>query len=114
MDALPSIRTDTHEFSSAVAVAPRPGEAVRHAARWIVAAFACATLGGCLAQPLAVMGTANPSVPVELMFEHDGCRVYRFRDAERPVYYTDCRGSTAWEVSCGRNCTRPVHVATTR
>ncbi len=26
---------------------------------------------------------------VELLFEHDGCKVYRFFDA-RYVYYTDC------------------------
>jgi hypothetical protein len=28
---------------------------------------------------------------VEFLFEHDGCKVYRFNDG-RTVYFSDCRG----------------------
>lgn len=32
-----------------------------------------------------------------LLFEHDGCKVYRFNDGLREVYYSDCRGQTSWD-----------------
>jgi hypothetical protein len=32
-------------------------------------------------------------IEVELLFEHDGCKVYRFWDKQY-IYYTDCRGQT--------------------
>ena len=34
----------------------------------------------------------NPGYDVEYLFEHDGCRVYRFRDSGNWVYFTNCRG----------------------
>jgi len=36
----------------------------------------------------------NASYEVEYLFEHDGCKVYRFRDESRYVYFTNCQGST--------------------
>lgn len=29
---------------------------------------------------------------VEFLFEHDGCKVYRFMDGRNYIYYSDCRG----------------------
>jgi hypothetical protein len=75
-------------------------------------------LGGCLATPVAVANTENPELAAELMFSHDGCRIYRFRDGGQPVYWADCRGpdggsaSTAWRRRCGKNCSRPVLMTT--
>lgn len=67
--------------------------------------------------PVRNESTDNPSVPVALLFEHDGCRVYRFIDADRYRYYADCRGSSSvsshWSESCGKNCTRTVEDHTT-
>jgi hypothetical protein len=34
----------------------------------------------CVAEPLATAPTNNSSIDVDFLFEHDGCRVYRFRD----------------------------------
>lgn len=34
----------------------------------------------------------NRTYRVEYLFEHDGCRVYRFRDAGHYVYFTNCGG----------------------
>lgn len=34
----------------------------------------------------------NPSYRVEYLFEHDGCKVYRFRDMGNYVYFTNCQG----------------------
>lgn len=34
---------------------------------------------------------------VELLFEKDGCKVYRFEDRDNDIYFTDCRGKTEYE-----------------
>lgn len=34
----------------------------------------------------------NPSYRVEYLFEHDGCKVYRFMDMGNYVYFTNCQG----------------------
>ena len=69
-------------------------------------------LSGCEKPPQSMNSTTNPSVPVEKMFTHEGCTVYRFRDDGRLVYYTNCKGSTQSTVQSGKT-TRPVNVQTT-
>lgn len=34
----------------------------------------------------------NSTYTVEYLFEHDGCKVYRFRDDGNYVYFTNCNG----------------------
>ncbi len=34
----------------------------------------------------------NPAFKVEYLFEHEGCKVYRFEDKGNWVYYTNCQG----------------------
>lgn len=34
----------------------------------------------------------NETYKVEYLFEHDGCRVYRFQDMGNWVYFTNCDG----------------------
>ncbi len=34
----------------------------------------------------------NNTYNVEYLFEHEGCKVYRFRDHGQYVYFTNCRG----------------------
>lgn len=34
----------------------------------------------------------NKTYQVEYLFEHDGCKVYRFYDRGRYVYFTNCNG----------------------
>ena len=51
-------------------------------------------LGGCdIHKPLST-GAAqnNETYVVEYLFEHDGCKVYRFRDDGNYVYFTNCSG----------------------
>ena len=83
--------------------------------RSIVFAVCLITLAGCAAEAVQISATENRDIATELLFTHDGCRIYRFHDGAMPVYSADCRGpaSTAWNVSCGRNCTRPMTVSTT-
>lgn len=47
----------------------------------------------------------NQNFSVDLLFEHDGCKVYRFYDHGGARYYTNCSGSTSYTKSCGKNCT---------
>ena len=34
----------------------------------------------------------NKTYDVDYLFEHDGCKVYRFYDRGNYVYFTNCRG----------------------
>lgn len=34
----------------------------------------------------------NPTYKVEYLFEHDGCKVYRFMDMGNYIYFTNCQG----------------------
>lgn len=76
------------------------------------------SLSGCGKDPVATSSTNNPNVSVSLMFEHDGCKVYRFVDDGRYVYYSNCRGTTQSfkEETCGKGCIAhiPVTVQTVR
>lgn len=84
--------------------------------------FACLVLAvviGCteVKEPVRNESTDNPTIPVALLFEHEGCRVYRFIDADRYRYYADCRLSSnvtsEWEESCGKSCIQNVQSNTT-
>lgn len=77
------------------------------------------TMTGCEEQPHMVeqrLATSNPDVPVELLFEHDQCKLYRFYDREtgRIVYYSNCQGGTTWTEPCGKGCTHQVQVPTSK
>ena len=37
----------------------------------------------------------NPRYKVEYLFEHDGCKVYRFKDEGHYVYFTNCQGDVS-------------------
>lgn len=74
----------------------------------IVAVF----LLGCLTDPMSSSTTTNQAIRVELLFEHEGCKVYRFSDAARPHYYAVC-GATGAALNerveaCGKKCTTVV------
>ncbi|MCD7851397.1 MAG: DUF4884 domain-containing protein [Parabacteroides sp.] len=34
----------------------------------------------------------NSTYEVEYLFEHEGCKVYRFRDMGHYIYFTNCQG----------------------
>jgi hypothetical protein len=66
----------------------------------------------CEKAPVSSSKTDNPEITVELLFENDGVKVYRFHDQGRAIYYTDARGKTAWSVSQGKAGTRAHNVET--
>ena len=48
-----------------------------------------------LAQPISSdKASNNPAYTVQYLFEHDGCKVYRFNDNGNLVYFTSCNGET--------------------
>lgn len=82
-----------------------------------IAVFALVFLAGCYADPVSTAGTNNPQVPVSLLFEHDGCRVYRFTDYGRERYFANCPNHTSmdagYRANCGKGCSRYVPHDTT-
>jgi hypothetical protein len=40
-------------------------------------------------------------IKVELLFEHEGVKVYRFQDGGRSIYYADASGRTSWRTKSG-------------
>jgi len=53
-------------------------------------------LAACMPQrPIArIIPDNNKSYEVQYLFEHEGCKVYRFQDGTDWVYFTNCRGET--------------------
>ena len=83
---------------------------LRSVAVFLLSMGVALTVSGCYAEAVKVSDTDNAQIKAELLFTHDGCRIYRFLDGSRPIYYADCRAvagpkvSTMWQQSCGKNC----------
>lgn len=58
--------------------------------------IALLSLMGCTVQkPVSTVTPKNNRFyEVEYLFEHDGCKIYRFQDGANRVYFTNCRGET--------------------
>ena len=57
-----------------------------------ISVFSC----GRSSKPLSkVAPYNNKSYRVEYLFEHDGCKVYRFQDNGHYVYFTNCHGTVS-------------------
>jgi hypothetical protein len=55
------------------------------------------TFGGCFKGGIPlnkIPPKNNNTYSVEYLFEHDGCKVYRFMDNSQFVYFTNCKGET--------------------
>lgn len=62
-------------------------------------------LFSCTGDPMSV--TKNGDFQLELLFEKDGCKVYRFRDGGRYIYWSSCdgRASYSYTVTSGKSTT---------
>lgn len=72
-----------------------------------ILAFASCTI----ARPLSKEPSQNNvTYTVEYLFEHDGCKVYRFYDRGNYVYFTNCKGEAIamTDSTAIRNTTRLV------
>lgn len=64
---------------------------------------------GCDPTPAQTSSTSsNTAIRVDLLFEHDGCRAYRFSADKQFHYYVRCKDSTLTSdrKPCGEDCTR--------
>lgn len=81
----------------------------------LVLAAACMLAAGCDApgKPQSVSASTNPDYEISFLFEHDGCRVYRFSDNWEKRYFVNCgaTSSASWNGSCGKNCIRHMDVS---
>jgi hypothetical protein len=72
-------------------------------------------LAACVQPAVATAPSNNPHIEVDTLLTHDGCTVYRFRDAVYH-YFVRCRDAptamTLSRVSCGKNCSRPEEIQT--
>jgi hypothetical protein len=59
--------------------------------------------------------TTNASVQVDLLFEHDGCKAYRFSADGEYHYYVRCKDSTLTSDRrpCGEDCVRTEEIPLT-
>lgn len=63
---------------------------------------------GCENEPISEVNTQNPNISVAFLFEHDGCKVYRFYD-NGARYFVNCgngRARTEGQHSEGAGKTR--------
>ena len=60
---------------------------------------------GCGKKAKEKIQTNNSEIKIDLLFEHDGCKIYRFTDGGHDVYWTDCRGKveTTYSRSTGKS-----------
>jgi len=67
--------------------------------------FVALASAGCVTPPIGTAMTNNPGIQVDLLFEHDGCRVYRFMDVGYH-YFARCDGAgptaTVLPDKCGK------------
>ena len=72
-------------------------------------------LCGCVDDGIQTASTDNPRIPVTLILEHDGCKVYRFNDGLYR-YFTKCESTNnsrvEWSETCGKNCIRNAEIET--
>jgi hypothetical protein len=61
----------------------------------IAAALLIISLSSCILQQPVASQTAvnNQDYKVDYLFEHEGCKVYRFADRGYVVYFTNCNGN---------------------
>jgi hypothetical protein len=66
--------------------------------------LAGALIYGCASDGVQTVQTNNHDIHVTFLFEHDGCKVYRFMDAGNYIYYANCglSSDTAWNHMVGR------------
>lgn len=62
---------------------------------------------GCMKDGQEKVSTSNSNFELELLFEKDGCKVYRFSDGGHAVYWTNCDGriESVYQQSNGKSST---------
>lgn len=69
-----------------------------------------AILSSCNNDALYSSATNNNQIKVDFLFDHGGCKVYRFRDG-RDHYFTNCT-ETISSNNCGKACEYEENIKT--
>lgn len=73
--------------------------------RIILLVFPLFLFYSCAKDPVSSSITDNPGIEAELLFTHEGCKIFRFRDSGHLNYFTTCDSVTyKRSQSCGKNC----------
>ncbi len=70
--------------------------------------FTLLAFTSCKSDGIATERTQNPDIKLVLLFEVDGCKVYRFYDGQA-VYFTTCSGKVAYDYTTGSTKSRTTH-----
>lgn len=73
--------------------------------------FALIFIISCTRPAKETVTSDNPSFQVELLFEVDGCKVYRFTDNGGYKYFSNCNGAVTWNERHGKT-THTVSLST--
>lgn len=57
-----------------------------------ITAFICIASLMTFCRGKSVESTQNGDFKLELLFEKDGCKMYRFKDGSQFIYWSDCSG----------------------
>ena len=79
-----------------------------------VIALSCLLLVACTEPAESTVASSNGNIPVEKLFNVDGCTVYRFQDGGYNRYFSSCktgRSEVTYQQNCGKNCSRPETIS---
>ena len=79
----------------------------RNLAKWLLVAVLFLSLTSCVND--AKSEVQNGNFKVEFLFEQNGCKMYRFKDGGRYVYWSDCQGKVQSDYSTQSGKTRVTH-----
>ncbi len=65
-------------------------------------------LAGCAKESISSEITEGNDINIELLFEKDGCKMYRFRDGGRYIYWSNCEGKTQYSYSTSTNAGKNI------
>ena len=79
-----------------------------------VIALSCLLLVACTEPAESTVASSNRNIPVEKLFNVDGCTVYRFQDGGYNRYFSSCKSGhseVTYQQNCGKNCSRPETIS---
>lgn len=78
--------------------------------KYALIAIATLFINGC-GKPAESITQVNSEFKVDKLFTHEGCTVYRFRDAGKYRYYINCNGTSMSTKTCGKCCVREENIS---
>ena len=80
----------------------------------LIVALSCLILAACSEPAESTAPSSNGNIPVDKLFNIDGCTVYRFKDGVHNRYFSNCKtghSEVTYQLNCGKNCSRPETIS---